>query len=414
MGIVSQFFRREKGEKIASGRRRWPDRLAAVVLSAALVSGCGAAGSTQAAHTANPTNTANSAATHTNAQDQTATSRTSAHNQAAASHAQGSNDSAVHSEATHQTPVTASSKPTQSHKTTTSSAPKGLVPAVVTRDVDGDTIHVRLHGKDETIRMLLIDTPEDVDPVKPVEPYGQSAAQYAKSRLPVGKHIYLQEGHPGYTRDKYGRLLAYVYITPHDMYNADVVRKGYARVAYIYPPNTDHLSELKADQAYAQKHHLGIWSIRGYVTSNGYNLSIACSWAAKHHESTRGCSGQAPSTSSASSSSSHASSPSHKSSGRTNGSTSSTSGLSIVSSHLSVAPREKASITIRTKPGVRATIEVDYKSGPSHASGLGAQTVPKSGLVTWSWTVGSSTTPGKWPVIIRANGKTLKTYVYVS
>ncbi|HET7615966.1 MAG TPA: thermonuclease family protein, partial [Bacillales bacterium] len=88
------------------------------------------------------------------------------------------------------------------------------------------------------------------------------------------------------------RLLAYVYITPSDMYNIDVVKKGFARVAYVIPPNTDHLGELKAAQSYAKSHNLGIWSTDGYVTSSGYNISYACKWAPKHGYSARGCSSQ--------------------------------------------------------------------------------------------------------------------------
>ncbi|EPZ43070.1 thermonuclease family protein [Alicyclobacillus acidoterrestris] len=154
-----------------------------------------------------------------------------------------------------------------------------LVPVVVTKVTDGDTIHVRMpDGEDKTIRMLLIDTPEDVKPNTPVEPFALDAAAFARQELPVGKQIYIEEGKPGYTTDKYGRLLAYVYITKTDMYNEDVVRKGLARVAYIYPPNTDHLAELEADQSYAKAHHLGIWTIPGYVTSKGYDLDAAKKW----------------------------------------------------------------------------------------------------------------------------------------
>jgi micrococcal nuclease len=296
-----------------------------------------------------------------------------------------------------------------SSKTSSSSVPKGLIPVVVTRDVDGDTIHVNLHGKDETIRMLLIDTPEDVDPVKPVEPYGPTAAAYARSVLPVGKHIYIQEGHPGYTRDKYGRLLAYVYITPHDMYNVDVVKKGYARVAYIYPPNTDHLSQLEAAQSYAKSHHLGIWSLSGYVTSEGYNLSVACTWAADHGYSTHGCSGQAPS---------HSSESTHHSSGSssttTHTSTTTTSSHpSVVSSNLNVSPGDYASVTVKATPGARGTIEVDYESGPSHAQGLDPKNADASGEITWTWKVGTRTHAGDWPVIITIGGQTIKLTLHV-
>lgn len=277
--------------------------------------------------------------------------------------------------------------------------PNGLIPVVVSKNTDGDTIHVTMpNGQDETIRMLLIDTPEDVDPEKPVEPFALQASAYARKVLPVGKQIYIQEGKPGYTTDKYGRLLAYVFITPHDMYNEDVVRIGLARVAYIYPPNTDYLSTLQADQSYAESHYLDIWSIPSYVTPDGYSLSVACPWAAQHGYSTTGCPSTAGTTSSV---------PNQT------GTSSASSGITIVKSNLNVTPGEYASITIHTAPGASGSIEVDYKSGPSHAQGLYPQTADRNGDITWTWDVGRHTTPGSWPVVITAGGKTIRTYVHV-
>lgn len=258
-----------------------------------------------------------------------------------------------------------------------------LVPAVVAKETDGDTIHVTMpNGKDETIRMLLIDTPEDVKPGTPVEPFSLQAAAFARKELPVGKHIFIEEGKPGHTRDKYGRLLAFVYVTKTDMYNEDVVKRGLARVAYIYPPNTQHLSVLEHDQSYAERHHLGIWTIPGYVTPDGYNMN-----AVKQRSV----------------------GSSNRSSSTTKASFTSSSGLSIVSFTQHVSPGDDATLEIHARPGAQASIEVDYKSGPSHAKGLYPQTANSSGDVTWTWFVGTRTTPGDWPVIVTANGKTLQT-----
>lgn len=274
----------------------------------------------------------------------------------------------------------------QPNKRSSSSA---LIPVTVAKEVDGDTIHVTMpSGKNEDVRMLLIDTPEDVDPYKPVEPFGPKAAAYAKKMLPIGKHIYLQEGKPGYKRGKYGRLLAFVYRTPNDMYNKDAVKKGLARVAYVYPPNTQHLSALKKSQQYAKSHTLGIWGIPGYVTPDGYNLSIACDWARKHGYPDSGC-------------------------GSSGGSGGPTANLHILSSHLNVRPGGEASVTIKTKPGATGRIEVDYKSGPSQAHGLENKTADHSGQITWQWEVGTHTTPGNWPVHISAGGSTVTTTLKV-
>lgn len=297
--------------------------------------------------------------------------------------------------------TTKSSNATKSFVTTKSGSPN-LIPVVVAKNVDGDTIHVRRsNGKVEDVRLLLIDTPEDVSPSKPVEPFGYTAANYAKKVLPVGKHVYIEEGVSGYTRDKYGRLLAYLYITPHDMYNLDVVKKGYARVAYIYPPNTRHLNELQAAQNYAKVHHEGIWSIKNYVTSNGYNLSIACTYAESHGYSAHGCSVTRSSSSSSKT--------------RTAQSKASTSSQGTVTgNHLSVRDGGEASITIKTKPYASGNIEVDYKSGPSKAKGLGPKKANSQGVISWSWKVGSNTTPGTYNVIIRVGGQTITRHLVVT
>jgi micrococcal nuclease len=265
-----------------------------------------------------------------------------------------------------------------------------LIPVVVTKDVDGDTIHVRMpDGHDETIRMLLIDTPETVDPRVPVEPFGPEASNFAKHELPVGRHIYIEEGVPGHARDKYGRLLAYVYITPKDMYNEDVVRRGLARVAYVYPPNTQHLVELQHDQQYAKSHHLGIWSIPGYVTDSGYNIHVKQSVSSSHASSSK--------PSSSTSSKHH----------------STQTGLTIVSFTSDVNPGDYATITVKTTPGTTGYIEVDYYSGPSHASGLVPKTANSSGIITWTWKVGTHTRSGDWPVIITAGSHTVRTTLHV-
>jgi micrococcal nuclease len=64
----------------------------------------------------------------------------------------------------------------------------------------------------------------------------------------------------------------------------------------------------------------------------------------------------------------------------------------------SVARGGTASITVKTAAGAACTIEVDYKSGPSTSSSLTPKTAPSTGLVSWSWKVGTTTTPGTWPI----------------
>ena len=93
--------------------------------------------------------------------------------------------------------------------------------------------------------------------------------------------------------------------------------------------------------------------------------------------------------------------------------TQSSSGITLVSSDLNVSPGDYASVEIHTKPGATGSIEVDYYSGPSHASGLDAQTADSQGDITWTWKVGTRTYAGSWPVIITMGSKTLETHVNV-
>jgi len=76
-------------------------------------------------------------------------------------------------------------------------------------------------------------------------------------------------------------------------------------------------------------------------------------------------------------------------------------GVSVISLTSPVAPFTDASIQVQTTPGASCTIVVLYKSGPSRAKGLDPQTADGQGRITWRWRVGSKTTPGRWPIIVR-------------
>lgn len=140
--------------------------------------------------------------------------------------------------------------------------------AVITDVVDGDTIKVYFDGKEETVRLLLIDTPETVKPNTPVQPFGEEASDYMKRRLIKDTVVELEFGIE--ERDKYNRLLAYVF-KDGDFINEELVKEGLARVAYVYEPNTKYLDVLKQAENEAQKKKIGIWSIDGYVTDKGFN-----------------------------------------------------------------------------------------------------------------------------------------------
>ncbi|MCM3571469.1 DNA/RNA non-specific endonuclease [Neobacillus mesonae] len=95
----------------------------------------------------------------------------------------------------------------------------------------------------------------------------------------------------------------------------------------------------------------------------------------------------------------------------TNSSNSNTA--SISASTLTVNPGDKSTVTVKTKPNVQGTIEVDYASGPSHAEGLEPKTSDSNGNISWTWEVGTRTKPGTYDVIINVNGQTIKKQLIV-
>jgi micrococcal nuclease len=73
----------------------------------------------------------------------------------------------------------------------------------------------------------------------------------------------------------------------------------------------------------------------------------------------------------------------------------------VVSLSSPVVPFDDATIRIQTSPGAECAITVLYKSGPSKAKGLFPQTADGRGRITWRWRVGSNTTPGRWPIVVK-------------
>ena len=132
--------------------------------------------------------------------------------------------------------------------------------ASVVRVVDGDTVEVRIGGREETVRLIGIDTPETVDPRTPVECFGQEASDRTKALLPAGTEVRLvADAEP---RDRYDRLLAYVYRDDGTFVNLALVEDGYASVL-TYPPNVAHASELTAAAARAREGGRGLWGACG-------------------------------------------------------------------------------------------------------------------------------------------------------
>jgi len=129
------------------------------------------------------------------------------------------------------------------------------VPVTVVHVVDGDTLVAAFpDGHRETVRVLGIDTPETVDPRKPVQCFGPEASAYAKARL-TGRAIRLEFDVE--RRDIYGRLLAYV-VVDGARYEDDVLRRGLARLLVI-PPNGAYARTMLAEALAARRARRGLW-----------------------------------------------------------------------------------------------------------------------------------------------------------
>ncbi len=133
--------------------------------------------------------------------------------------------------------------------------------ATVIRVVDGDTLAARLDGenKEFTVRLLGVNTPETVDPRKPVECFGKEASAFAKKSL-TGKRIRLEADPLSDERDKYDRLLRKVITEEGIDFNAALVREGYAYAYLSFPLNPERKRELNLLQEEAKVNKRGLWS----------------------------------------------------------------------------------------------------------------------------------------------------------
>ena len=130
----------------------------------------------------------------------------------------------------------------------------------VVRVVDGDTIRVRLGGTEERVRYIGVDTPETVKPGTPVQCFGKAASAF-NARLVRARTVRLV--FDAERRDRYGRLLAYVYREPDGLFvNAELVRRGYAQPLTI-APNVAHADEFRRLARTARRGERGLWAACG-------------------------------------------------------------------------------------------------------------------------------------------------------
>ncbi len=128
--------------------------------------------------------------------------------------------------------------------------------------VDGDTIIVgnpRRKNRRLKVRLIGINAPESLRSLfQGVEPFGKEASNYVKRRLPKGRRVFLY--YDAESRDKFGRVLAYVYLANGEFFNATLAKKGYA-FAKRYPPNTKHSAYFESLARKARNRRRGLWQI---------------------------------------------------------------------------------------------------------------------------------------------------------
>jgi micrococcal nuclease len=149
----------------------------------------------------------------------------------------------------------------------TSQVPSGSQAVSLIEITDGDTIRVDVDGRNEPVRLILIDAPETHDPNNPPECYGQEATTYLSWLLSLGADLYLETDVSD--RDRFGRLLRYVWLDLGDgevyLVNEALVRAGYAAFS-TFPPDVKYVEEIREAGQFAREYGYGLWS--GCITDD--------------------------------------------------------------------------------------------------------------------------------------------------
>ena len=153
--------------------------------------------------------------------------------------------------------------------TTDTGGTAGRTAVEVTEVIDGDTVKIIYDGKETTVRYLLVDTPETNHPRFGEQPLGPQATERNRELIEQAQQVEI-EFDVGDRFDDYDRLLAYFYADGESI-QEQLLEEGFARVAYIFPPNTRYVDEFRDAEAEAKDAEIGIWEYENYSTDRGFN-----------------------------------------------------------------------------------------------------------------------------------------------
>ena len=145
----------------------------------------------------------------------------------------------------------------------------GQSEAMILRIVDGDTFEIRFDGRKEKVRLIGIDTPESRENEKAekdasrtgkdlatIVQEGHEAAAFVGTLVTIGTRVRVeQDVQP---RDRYGRLLAYLFFEDGRMINEEIIKAGYAS-PMTYPPNVKYQELFLSAYRFAKVNKKGLW-----------------------------------------------------------------------------------------------------------------------------------------------------------
>lgn len=307
--------------------------------------------------------------------------------------------------------------------------------AELVRVVDGDTVELRLDGRTERVRLIGIDAPELIGQRRSVDCLGRQASAKSSELLPEGARVEVEGDRTQDVRDRYGRLLLYLWTPGGVFFNQEMIRLGLAQ-EYTYERAYRYQAEFRAAQAEAQRAQRGQWA-PGVCAAEEPTRAPRVDWtplavapqipmapapAPTILPARSPTSPPAPSPTlvpapsqmpvRATAAPSQMPAPATAAPASANPPPPAT-GLTITREPGRVERGLRATVAVRTAPNIACSIEVRYRTAASRAQGLNDKVSSASGDVSWTWVVGTSTTTGSWPVAITCGSSTVRTVVTV-